>query len=257
MPAYKDKNGTWYVMTRCDDWQGERKQKCKRGFKTKREAQDWERRFLLQQGGDLDMLFGDFYKNNFNHNQNDCCNLRMPPQKGSQQQFSYIGSISLMETEKTAFLCSSYAPQEVRGISKKWALEQCKSDRCIISGFQSETEKDVLDTILANNGRAIMVLPCSIYEKCPPKLRNAIDNERLLIVSFFEEGQTLINRSNAEKRNRQVLDSAEEVVIGYVKKSGMLSRLIGEITKPVTVLYDPSFQADKEGKTQSLGQVQL
>ena len=48
MSVYKDKNGTWYVMTRCDDWQGQRKQKCKRGFKTKREAQDWERRFLLQ-----------------------------------------------------------------------------------------------------------------------------------------------------------------------------------------------------------------
>ena len=62
MPVYKDKNGTWYVMTRCDDWQGQRKQKCKRGFKTKREAQDWERRFLLQQGGELDMLFKDFYK---------------------------------------------------------------------------------------------------------------------------------------------------------------------------------------------------
>lgn len=40
MPVYKDKNGSWYVMTRCDDWQGKRKQKCKRGFKTKREAQD-------------------------------------------------------------------------------------------------------------------------------------------------------------------------------------------------------------------------
>ena len=62
MSVYKDQNGTWYVMTRCDDWQGQRKQKCKRGFKTKREAQDWERRFLLQQGGDLDMLFKDFYK---------------------------------------------------------------------------------------------------------------------------------------------------------------------------------------------------
>ena len=62
MPVYKDKDGTWYVMTRCDDGQGQRKQKCKRGFKTKREAQGWERRFLLQQGGDLDMLFGDFYK---------------------------------------------------------------------------------------------------------------------------------------------------------------------------------------------------
>jgi hypothetical protein len=28
MPVYKDKNGTWYVMTRCDDWQRQRKQKA-------------------------------------------------------------------------------------------------------------------------------------------------------------------------------------------------------------------------------------
>ena len=35
MPVYKDKNGTWYAMVRYEDWQGQRKQKCKRGFVTK------------------------------------------------------------------------------------------------------------------------------------------------------------------------------------------------------------------------------
>ncbi len=62
MPVYKDKNGTWYAMVRYEDWHGERKQKCKRGFVTKREEQNWERRFLLQANSDLDMLFKDFYK---------------------------------------------------------------------------------------------------------------------------------------------------------------------------------------------------
>lgn len=39
MPVFKDENkGTWYVMARYVDWTGERKQKCKRGFATKREA---------------------------------------------------------------------------------------------------------------------------------------------------------------------------------------------------------------------------
>lgn len=42
MPAYKNKeNGTWYVMTQYTNWKGERKPKCKRGFDTKREAQEW------------------------------------------------------------------------------------------------------------------------------------------------------------------------------------------------------------------------
>lgn len=58
MSTHKDeKNGTWYVMVRYHDWKGEKKQKCKRGFATKRDAQEWERTFLLKEAGDLDMTF--------------------------------------------------------------------------------------------------------------------------------------------------------------------------------------------------------
>ena len=43
MPVFKNEdNGTWYVMARYVNWKGERKQKCKRGFATKREAQEWK-----------------------------------------------------------------------------------------------------------------------------------------------------------------------------------------------------------------------
>lgn len=61
MSVYKDQGkGTWYVMVRYDDWTGKRKQKCKRGFATKKEAQKWEREFSMQQGADLDMTFESF-----------------------------------------------------------------------------------------------------------------------------------------------------------------------------------------------------
>lgn len=60
MGVYKDKNGTWFVQTRYKDWQGENKQKCKRGFKTKREAKEWERDFLQKTAGDMNMTFGAF-----------------------------------------------------------------------------------------------------------------------------------------------------------------------------------------------------
>ena len=40
MAAFKNKaNGTWYVQFRYTDWKGERQQKLKRGFATKKEAQ--------------------------------------------------------------------------------------------------------------------------------------------------------------------------------------------------------------------------
>uniref|UniRef100_UPI003FEDA66C tyrosine-type recombinase/integrase n=1 Tax=Eubacterium sp. TaxID=142586 RepID=UPI003FEDA66C len=67
MPVFRNEsNGTWYVMARYVDWQGNHKQKCKRGFKTKREALEWERVLHLQQSADMDMSFENFvdiYKN--------------------------------------------------------------------------------------------------------------------------------------------------------------------------------------------------
>ncbi|MET0015952.1 tyrosine-type recombinase/integrase [Oscillibacter sp.] len=61
MPAYKDeKKGNWYAAFYYQNWQGAKVKKLKRGFSTKREALEWERRFLLQQSADLDMTFADF-----------------------------------------------------------------------------------------------------------------------------------------------------------------------------------------------------
>ena len=63
MPVYKtEKNGTWYAMVRYKDWKGERKQKCQRGFATKREAQEWERQFQLQKQANMDMTLESFCK---------------------------------------------------------------------------------------------------------------------------------------------------------------------------------------------------
>ena len=62
MPVYKSDNGTWYVLTRYLDWKGERKQKCKRGFETRKEAIEWERTFQQQNAADMDMTFEAFFE---------------------------------------------------------------------------------------------------------------------------------------------------------------------------------------------------
>lgn len=63
MPIYKNQDtSTWYVICWFTDWKGERKQKCKRGFPTKRAAADWERQFLLQKQANIDMTLESFIK---------------------------------------------------------------------------------------------------------------------------------------------------------------------------------------------------
>lgn len=63
MAAFKNKtNGTWFVQFRYKDWKGEKQQKFKRGFATKREALEWEREFLMQKQSDVNMTFESFVK---------------------------------------------------------------------------------------------------------------------------------------------------------------------------------------------------
>jgi integrase len=61
MAVYKEeKTNTWRVLYRYTDWTGERKQTQKRGFKTKREAQAWEREQLNKAASNLEMTFASF-----------------------------------------------------------------------------------------------------------------------------------------------------------------------------------------------------
>lgn len=61
MPAYKDEERkTWYASFYYHDWTGEHKKKVKRGFKTKKEAQEWERFFLNVKAETLDIPFEQF-----------------------------------------------------------------------------------------------------------------------------------------------------------------------------------------------------
>ena len=63
MSVYKEeKTNTWRVIYRYTDWTGQRKQSQKRGFKTKREAQAWEREQMNKATADLDMTFESFIK---------------------------------------------------------------------------------------------------------------------------------------------------------------------------------------------------
>lgn len=68
MPAYKytlkdGKTVRWYSNFYYTDWTGTRKHVCKRGFKTQREAKEYERTFTDQQNTTSDILFSSLVEN--------------------------------------------------------------------------------------------------------------------------------------------------------------------------------------------------
>ena len=72
MSVYKDEQrGTWYCMFRYNDWTGRQKQKCKRGFKTKREAKEYEEQFMHTTEADMNMKVGAFVETYFRDKQGE------------------------------------------------------------------------------------------------------------------------------------------------------------------------------------------
>lgn len=68
MPAYKyilkdGKTVRWRAKFYTTDWTGTKKQICKRGFKTQREAKEYERLYLDQQNTTSDILFSSLVEN--------------------------------------------------------------------------------------------------------------------------------------------------------------------------------------------------
>ena len=60
--AKRDSNGTWHIQYRWTDWTGTKKKSQKRGFKTKKEAEEWYAHFILQQTSDLTMTLNYFWE---------------------------------------------------------------------------------------------------------------------------------------------------------------------------------------------------
>ena len=72
MSAYKDKTqGTWYVSFRYIDWTGKKTQKLKRGFKTKKEALNYEKEFIRKTASDMKMEMNSFIQVYFEDKKNE------------------------------------------------------------------------------------------------------------------------------------------------------------------------------------------
>lgn len=83
MPAYKnEKRGTWFCKFYYEDWNGIKKQKKKEGFKTKKEAQEWERNFLNQCRVDSDITFENLCSKYMEY-----CSARLKPTTMSSKQW--------------------------------------------------------------------------------------------------------------------------------------------------------------------------
>ena len=138
---------------------------------------------------------------------------------------------------KIGFFCS-------RSLSAKsvlkcydWATDQKEKDVCIISGFHSKIEKDVLLFLLKNKTPVIWVLARKPYKNIPDGLNIYVENGLLTIISTSDTVRQ--SKETSLMRNEYIASISDELVFASLSKESSLYPLYEKAkmnNKPIILL---------------------
>ena len=144
-----------------------------------------------------------------------------------------LGNDELLKFKKTAFLCSRKIPASTVLKCYDWAIRQRDAGNCIISGFHSTIEKDVLDYLIKGKQPIIIALARGLKQLIEPELKRLMDQGRLLIITPFDKQVKRVTTETATIRNKLMIELADDITIGYVHKGGQLEKLLTTTKKKI------------------------
>ncbi|MEX0966751.1 MAG: DNA-binding protein [Bacteroidia bacterium] len=142
------------------------------------------------------------------------------------RKVSVLGDTQILDQQKTAFFCSRKFPASVVLKAYDWATEMRDQGRCVISGFHSPIEKDVLHFLLKGTQPIILVHARCLKKREEPEVLKAVSENRLLVLSPFNEDQKRITSRSAFIRNQFMVEMADEIVVGYGKQSDSIAKIL-------------------------------
>lgn len=135
----------------------------------------------------------------------------------------YTGNKELLDRKTIVFLSSRTVATEKVMACYDWATSLNAETDCVVSGFQSPIEQDVLHFLLKNRIPVIVVLARAMYKQIPEELEEAYNDGRVLFISI--SNNTRVNKATASMRNRYVVDLAQEVLFGMLAENSSLNEI--------------------------------
>ncbi len=130
----------------------------------------------------------------------------------------YLGNKELLKQKKTAFLASSTIPPDMVLRCYDWAAG--KHEGCVVSGFSSKLERDVLHFLLKANCPIILVLARQMYKVIPEELKEALEQDRLLVISNTNAVRQ--SKITALARNKHICKIADSILfVGVTTNSSL------------------------------------
>ncbi len=143
-----------------------------------------------------------------------------------------VGNAELLKLHKVAFLCSRRFPAEVALKSYRWADEQREKGTCVISGYHSTIEKDILCRLLQGT-QPIIIAMAKGLKKLDPEWNGAVASGRLLVISRYADSVSHPCESKCYQRNRMMIELADNIVIAHASAGGNLERLCAEYPQKI------------------------
>lgn len=145
-----------------------------------------------------------------------------------------IGNKNLLTHTKTGFLASTHIDVSDVMACYEWASQKVSPNTCVMSGFSSKMEKDVLHFLLKAHTPVIWVIARRPYKDLPQDLQEAMDGERLLIISTSDA--TRQTKVSAYKRNEYIADTADKLLFTGVTETSSLYPLYKKYHEKVITL---------------------
>ncbi len=156
------------------------------------------------------------------------------PQK---QVFFIFGDEGILRCQKIAFLCSRSYPAKVVLPIYDWAKKMRDSGECVISGFHSTLERDVLGILLRGSQPIILAVARGLPKRYPADVNRAINDGRLLVISSFPAAVSRITADTARRRNAFILSVADRVVVGHMNCDGVLAETLALVPPDKEVIW--------------------
>lgn len=168
--------------------------------------------------------------------------LELGEKRDMDISYSTLGNVDILKREKAAFLSSRKVPPQAVIACYDWAAKVRDAGLCVIGGFQSALERDVLKILLKGAQPVVMVLARKMWRVVPMEYREAINAGRLLVVSPVSQKVSRVSEESAAIRNRFILEHCTSAMFASLDPGGSLGQLLCDFPElPHTVIADVRF----------------
>jgi predicted Rossmann fold nucleotide-binding protein DprA/Smf involved in DNA uptake len=146
--------------------------------------------------------------------------------KRAPQQIQAIGAVDLLRQINVAFICSIKCPGDVILMAYDGTRALREAGISMIGGFHSPMEQECFDLLLRGKQPIIIALARALEGmKLSGGWRPAIEDHRLLVVSFCSSAVRRPTAETAAFRNQCVAAVAEHVLIAHASPGGKVDQL--------------------------------